>query len=371
MLGLMLHAHPRIAIPPEHRFLLPVYFGRREFGDLDDSRCRRKLAKMIVGSREGRDLADLGLDANEITERIAKDGSTVGAALGIVLRAYADRFDKVRWGDKRPGYHSYVWVIQRMFPDAQFINLVRDGRDAVASMKKSLPHEYGTTYRRAQAWVEAIEHGAEARRQLRSDSFYELQYEHLVNEPEKHLTALCDFLGEPFDEAMLSPEAVAAQVVPERKQHHSRTRQEVSGTSVGNFRGGLERWEVELCDAVMREHLEAYGYELSGADAPAEEHLEEYRQVVEKRHRQLEKERNKDLAVVDRQPVADTPAVGSYRERITVLEGNVATLEDQVRTITSDRNAQKAQLDRMFRSRAWRLTKPLRKARQIASRRRS
>ena len=34
MLQLMLHAHPRIAIPPETRFLLTAYWERRTFGDL-------------------------------------------------------------------------------------------------------------------------------------------------------------------------------------------------------------------------------------------------------------------------------------------------------------------------------------------------
>ncbi len=53
-----------------------------------------------------------------------------------MLRAYADRFGKVRWGDKRPAYRHSIWVIQRLFPDAQFIHLVRDGRDCVASMER-------------------------------------------------------------------------------------------------------------------------------------------------------------------------------------------------------------------------------------------
>jgi hypothetical protein len=34
LLSVLLHAHPRIAMPPETRFLLPAYRRRAEYGDL-------------------------------------------------------------------------------------------------------------------------------------------------------------------------------------------------------------------------------------------------------------------------------------------------------------------------------------------------
>ena len=46
MLQLMLHSHPRIAVPPETRFLVPAYYRRRTFGDLRDGARRRALARV-------------------------------------------------------------------------------------------------------------------------------------------------------------------------------------------------------------------------------------------------------------------------------------------------------------------------------------
>ena len=103
MLQLMLHAHPRIAIPPETRFVLESYRRRRDFGDLTDPGRRRALAEWITRGR-GRYFADLGLDPDGVIEEIVAEAGTLGTALGVVFRAYARRFGKPRWGDKRPAY---------------------------------------------------------------------------------------------------------------------------------------------------------------------------------------------------------------------------------------------------------------------------
>ena len=51
MLQLMLHSHPRIAVPPETRFLVPGYYRRFFFGDLREQRNRRRLGRWIVSER--------------------------------------------------------------------------------------------------------------------------------------------------------------------------------------------------------------------------------------------------------------------------------------------------------------------------------
>ena len=42
---------------------------------------------------------------------------------------------KPRWGDKTPFYTPDIDVLHRIFPDAKFLHLVRDGRDVVLSQK--------------------------------------------------------------------------------------------------------------------------------------------------------------------------------------------------------------------------------------------
>jgi len=265
LLQLMLHAHPRIAIPPETRFLLPAYYRRAEFGDLRVRANRRALGEWITGTR-GHKFPDLGLDPAETVRRIEAAPPTLGSALGTVLQEYARRHGKARWGDKRPAYIQYLPEIFRLFPDAQVVHLIRDGRDCVGSLKGMKWWEHDSLHSVA-TWAGAIDAGHEAARHCPDGSYYALQYEHLVADPAPQLSALCEFLGERYDPAMLHPETVAS-VNPRRKKHHARTHKNVDMAVVRAWEERLEPWEVQLCEYVLGERLRAYGYQLSGLGRP-------------------------------------------------------------------------------------------------------
>ncbi|WP_344863233.1 sulfotransferase, partial [Planomonospora alba] len=103
MLRFMLRAHSRIAVPPETQFMIAAYQRRHRFGDLADPARRRELAEWLMSRRRNR-FEELGLDAAETVERVVAAPPTLGSALGSVMCAYAARFGKPRWGDKRPSY---------------------------------------------------------------------------------------------------------------------------------------------------------------------------------------------------------------------------------------------------------------------------
>ena len=262
LLQVMLHAHARIAIPPETRFLMQAYDARRDFGDLRDEANRRALASWIVDRKKTR-FADLGLDRAEITERIASGPPTLGSAMGIVLRAYAERFGKPRWGDKRPGYFQRLPALLRMFPDAQFVQVVRDGRDCVASLKEMDWYKHDA-YHALSTWVEALDAGDRAAKTLGPGTYHRLYYERLIDDPRAELTALCAFLGEDFDPAMLEPAKIADTAVPDRKTWHARTHDQVSASRSGTWRTRLTAEEITLCETVAGGRLREHGYVVEG-----------------------------------------------------------------------------------------------------------
>lgn len=278
LLQLMLHAHPRIAIPPETRFLITLYNRRNEFGDLREEQNRRALAAAITGPRKTL-FYDLGLDAGEVTEEIVAGPPTLGSALGTVFRAYARRFGKPRWGDKRPGYYQYIPALLRLFPDAQIVHLIRDGRDCVASLK-GMPWFQHDIHVAIATWLEAIAAGRRAARRLPAGTYYELRYEELVAEPPGQLSALCEFLGEDYHPAMAEPRKVARSTLPGRQTWHAGTHGEVTAARRGSWQQRLEPWEISLCETVMGRRLRALGYELSGAPRAAAGDLARFARVA-------------------------------------------------------------------------------------------
>ncbi|WP_430789954.1 sulfotransferase family protein [Actinoplanes sp. G11-F43] len=259
MLQLMLHAHPRIALPPETRFLLAAYQKRAEFGDLTEAANREDLARFIVTSSQ---FDDLGLDAEQTVEAIVAGPPTLGSAFGIVFRMYSERFGKPRWGDKRPLYLRHLPTILRLFPDAQIINIMRDGRDCVASLKETpwKPSEFDTLI---DYWAKSADASLMAARRYPKDVYHQVRYEDLVADPEPHLRRMCEFLEEDYDPAMSTPNKLASVAVPEYKTWHTLTHQAPTTERIQSWRTRLTEEELRKCEAAFGEQLTKFGYQPS------------------------------------------------------------------------------------------------------------
>ena len=262
LLRVMLNAHPRIAVPPETRFLIPAYVHRARFGDLRREAARRRLAEFVVdrpASRFGR----LGVPAEQARAAVMAAEPTLGAALGAVFAQYAGRFGKARWGDKRPFYYSFIDELDALFPTAQFVHVVRDGRACVTSLKRP-PFDYGTA-RAATTWLNAMASCRASAGRLGPERYAEVRYEDLVADPQTSLRALCAFLGEDFAPAMCTPEDVVDDVVPAGFEQHRQIKAGVNTASVERWRSELPPAEIALLESVGGAWLAASGYALTRA----------------------------------------------------------------------------------------------------------
>lgn len=260
MLSLMIHAHPRLAMPPESRFLIKTWRKRERFGDLSTEQQRVALAKSCV--RAGSKLRDLGLYPRETMQAILAAPPTIGSAFGTIFKMFADKHGAARWGDKRPAYYQEVDVLLRLFPDAQIVHIVRDGRANVASLKRMPWWPYDSIGSMA-TWSQAEYCSRRNTKRLPPDVFHVIRYESLVADPEPVLRELCAFLEEDFVPAMLEPSQVR-DVVPEKKVWHENLKQSVNTDRVESWRQGLEPWELGLMETVLRRKLQRWGYPISG-----------------------------------------------------------------------------------------------------------
>lgn len=115
--------------------------------------------------------------------------------------SYAERSDKLRWADKTPLYALHLPFIKELFPNAQIVHVVRDGRDVVASHRSRWG--YLSALNATDKWQRYIRLAQSFAVTLPGDSYLEVRYERLVNDTEATLRSMLDFLDEPWDDGVL------------------------------------------------------------------------------------------------------------------------------------------------------------------------
>jgi hypothetical protein len=214
LLRLMLDAHPELAIPPETHFV-PRFVKEVERG----ADAEAGLA-FVTGHKRW---PDWGLDADALRARFeALDPFTAGDALRAFFGLYAEGHGKPRWGDKSPTHLKRMARIHKALPEARFLHVIRDGRDAALSL---LERSWGpdTIPDAAAAWKEGIEKARrQAKRKLPDDAYVEVRYEELVREPEATLREVARAIELPWDERMLRYHEVADERMSEVERDFER-----------------------------------------------------------------------------------------------------------------------------------------------------
>jgi len=187
----------------------------------------------------------------------------VGEAIGAVYDAYAARQAKTRWGDKTPMYMQHLGLLERLFPDALSVHLIRDGRDAALSflaMPEGIVTETWAHPRSAADFACQWRTEVAAARRLgerAGERYLEVRYEDLVAAPERELRRICDLAGLAFEAGMLD---YAGRVDVSAKPHQqSLTRPPTPG--LRNWRTELAPADVAAFEEIAGDLLRELGYE--------------------------------------------------------------------------------------------------------------
>jgi hypothetical protein len=175
-----------------------------------------------------------------------------------------------RFGDGSPDLIYSAPVLLQAFPDARFVQLIRDGRDVAADMLADpaclawfrpamLPErtEFPNSFlgvnkdehldrwkgmpaagKCALRWRSAVRLSAELRRALPAEQLMTLRYEDMVGEPARSVSALAEFLETRVPKVGLYGHAAKA----------------------GSWRSRLRPADLELVEKVAREELTRLGY---------------------------------------------------------------------------------------------------------------
>lgn len=276
LLRMMMDAHPRLTVLPETHFL-PEVVEACEAGS-----TAAEVTKVIA---EHRRWEDFHLDAGELEQRMAASGGRPSAsdALRAFYDLYAEKQGKALWGDKTPEYALLMKDIEKLIPEARFIHVIRDGRDAALSRirwrlkRTGKPANVERLARRWKRWVKrARRHGAKAKH------YTEIRYEDLILDTEKTLRHVCEFLDLEWDDAVLRYHERAEErlseinhELPERSDRralaagdrlakHEMTTKPPSAERVAVWRNDMDPEDRKRFEAEAGDLLVELGYPLGG-----------------------------------------------------------------------------------------------------------
>src|SRR5215207_10071894 len=195
----MLDRHPSLAIPSESYFIPQLW--DRHGGVVDADAFVADLCRI-------QRIAAWGVEPAAVRARLPAR-APFHEAVQAIYACYAEARGCRRFGDKTPLYMQRLGHVARAFPDARYVHIVRDGRDACLSFlamrrrpRLNFSRPRGIASFAAQ-WRMEITDARAFGASLPGGRYLELRYEDLVRDPRTHLERVCRFLALGFDEAML------------------------------------------------------------------------------------------------------------------------------------------------------------------------
>jgi hypothetical protein len=273
LLRRLVDTHPHIAIIHQSRFIPNFFEGRR--GLTPEGLVTAKLVDRLLQARGVKNLET----SRELLESLVEAGEPVSYSTFVtgVFDLYGKGQGKPLVGDKTPAYVRRIPTLHTLWPEARFVHLIRDGRDVCMSAInwRKADHALG----RFSAWTEdpittaavwwewQVRLGREDGGSLAPQLYHEVRYESLVSVPEEACAALCDFLGIPYDDAML-------------KFHEGRENVDLNLDAKKGWwplTPGLRKWseqmpseDLERFEAAVGDLLEELGYPRACPHPPVE-----------------------------------------------------------------------------------------------------
>jgi len=145
--------------------------------------------------------------------------------------------------------HRHFDRLLKIWPKARFIHILRDGRD-VARSNIGMGWA-GNVWTGVSRWVEAEHLWSQMKAEIPSNCYVEVTYEALIQNPAQELTRICDFLGVPYSNDMMSYVEETTYDKPDARY-------------IAQWKRKLSERQIQLVESRITGMLAERGYELSG-----------------------------------------------------------------------------------------------------------
>jgi hypothetical protein len=179
-----------------------------------------------------------------------------------IIKKYATRCGKTRfslWVDHTPSNLRYAITLLEIFPEAKFINLIRDGRAVASSI---LPLDWGpnTITKAAAWWIDRAAYGLAAETSVPKAKILRIRYEDLVRDPQETLKKICDYLE--IDRQPQMAEANGFKVSRYSARQHALVGKEPDANRINAWEKALTPRQIEIFESLTADFLQYLGYTL-------------------------------------------------------------------------------------------------------------
>ena len=263
LLRALLVGHSEVSIPPESYVLGGIIrqWDRHNFRDWNE------LVDSVIGEFESHpEFSTWEIDlepARQALNALDPSDRSLARILDAVYRHYsAVKFPGFRiWGDKTPLNTERIFLIDRVFPAARYVHMLRDGRDAVSSAVKAGMFG-GSVEGACRSWQLRTRNARALGRRIGAGRYLELRYEDLVAEPRDAVVRVCGFLEVDFEEQMMAHDRAFGNMGDTQAlDHHAQVGQAVTTESVGKWRDRLTVDQVRTVERFLHKDLSRLGYD--------------------------------------------------------------------------------------------------------------
>jgi hypothetical protein len=274
-------AHPQIAITPE------MHWITRQF-KIRNGLVSSELVSELTGHKR---FAQFEIPRQQF-EGLLGSGETVPypTFLNRVFGLYGKINNKPLVGNKTPAYVRNIPTFHALWPEAKFVHIIRDGRDVCMSIlnwKKAertvgryASWEEDPVSTTALWWERKVRKAREDGAALGPGLYHEMHYEDLVDDPQRECNRLCEFLGVPYDDAMIRfAEGKTRTDLPNARKTPKKAWLPIT-SGMRNWRTEMPVKDVERFEAAAGDLLEELGYERAVPN-PSSEALEQAARIRE------------------------------------------------------------------------------------------
>lgn len=260
LLSLMLNAHPALFIPKESEYFQRIPRAYR------NRRHKTKDVEEIIDTVNSK-LSRNSFRVNKKLLRTLLSNSLPGknnVLIACLYQAWMEECGKSdsRWGDKKPQHWAFVYNLKKWYPNSQFIHIVRDPRDVVASIETSFPQRVPLRKIIPPQIVSAWHWRKEVRTikkeglLLGSRRYFMIQYENLVSKTHSQLENICNFLGINFTDDMLKYQKNALS-----STIHTETQKQPHTKKIGRYDSYLSKNQVNDIEYICKNEMKDLGYQ--------------------------------------------------------------------------------------------------------------